>query len=119
MSKVFTRPNLCWNYCGRDMMPPFAPMLTLNVRCYHCGGETRIPGPTVCDTLAKKWEDRYDRLMASLNDMLAVCTKIHGDNPVAREARWCLEQLEIIREKFSKAEEGEEWKRPQPPKGEA
>ncbi len=98
-----------FNWVGNDSVPPFNPIQTLDVSCYHCGRTTRLPAPAIVDADRDMWRERYESLMGALNQAVADCRLRHGDDPMRQDfAAWLLK----VRKKYNIPEEGEEWKRP-------
>jgi rRNA maturation protein Nop10 len=104
MTKPLSRA-VKWIQKGDSLSPDRMQVLDVNCRC--CGNRTRIPAPTIIDAAERYWRERYERLMGSLNEVVARCHVKHGTDPMRQDfQKWLI----ALREKLG-MEDGEEWKK--------
>ena len=103
MSEPLRRPS--YKQIGDTFSP--AKRQVVDVYCYHCGKTTRIAGVSIIDSAVSFWQERHDRLLGSLNEVVARCHLVHGTDPMREDfMRWLIS----IRESHNLDNEGEGWK---------
>lgn len=80
----------------------FTRMAQVSYPCRHCGRTTHYPQKEIETAEVRHWRTRFERLQASLNDMMERCSKEHGDDAVRR---WMLRDLTELRDKMRDEEE--------------
>lgn len=100
------RHSISW-YAGNSH-DHIEPMQIVEIPCFHCGKRTRMSAPSIINAHDDHWKERFEKLMASLNDAVKLCNLKYGTDPMREEfMKWLLK----IREEHGLDSKGEEWKR--------